>query len=181
MDASVVHNLATLEHQRRRRWSAVRDSSPPNGSTRGWRRVASNVGVVLTGVLRRAAWLVLIVTIAVVATYNMRDDGTTVIPRIVAGVGRCCCGDVDPGDAQCARPDADNRCAATANSRSEDPADARRRGVGCADRRRRPLTVPGVAAGFLLLSVPWSRSLARLPVSGCGEFGRLTSHAEAAG
>jgi hypothetical protein len=50
--------------------------------------VRRNVGVVLTGVLRRSAWLVLIVTIAVVATYNMRDDGgATVIPRIVAGVG----------------------------------------------------------------------------------------------
>jgi hypothetical protein len=50
--------------------------------------VRQNIGLVLTGVLRRSAWLVLIVTIAVVATYNMRGDGgTTVIPRIVAGVG----------------------------------------------------------------------------------------------
>jgi Flp pilus assembly protein TadD len=89
MDASVVHNLATLEYQRRRRWSAVRGFveaerlDPRFGDV-----VRRNVGVVLTGVLRRSAWLVLIVTIAVVATYNMRDDGgATVIPRIVAGVG----------------------------------------------------------------------------------------------
>ncbi|MBB5165780.1 tetratricopeptide repeat protein [Mycobacterium sp. AZCC_0083] len=88
MDASVVHNLATLEYQRRRRWSAVRGFvvaerlDPRFGDV-----VRRNVGVVLTGVLRRSAWLVLIVTIAVVATYNMRDDGATVIPRVVAGVG----------------------------------------------------------------------------------------------
>ncbi|MDT5223873.1 MAG: hypothetical protein QOG19_1280 [Mycobacterium sp.] len=89
VDASVVHNLATLEYQRRRRWSAVRGFvvaerlDPRFGDV-----VRRNVGVVLTGVLRRSAWLVLIVTIAVVATYNMRDGGgATVIPRIVAGVG----------------------------------------------------------------------------------------------
>jgi tetratricopeptide (TPR) repeat protein len=88
MDASVVHNLATLEYQRRRRWSAVRGFvaaerlDPRFGDV-----VRRNVGVVLTGVLRRSAWLVSIVTIAVVATYNMRDDGATVIPRVVAGVG----------------------------------------------------------------------------------------------
>jgi tetratricopeptide (TPR) repeat protein len=88
MDASVVHNLATLEYQRRRRWSAVRGFveaerlDPRFGDV-----VRRNVGVVLTGVLRRSAWLVLIVTIAVVAAYNMRDDGATVIPRIIAGVG----------------------------------------------------------------------------------------------
>jgi tetratricopeptide (TPR) repeat protein len=89
MDASVVHNLATLEYRRRRRWSAVRGFvaaerlDPRFGDV-----VRRNVGVVVTGVLRRSAWVVLAVTIAVVATYNMRDDGgTTVIPRIIAGVG----------------------------------------------------------------------------------------------
>lgn len=88
-DASVVHNLAMLEHRRRRRWSAVRGFvaaerlDPRFGDV-----VRRNVGVVVTGVLRRSAWLVLIVTIAVVAAYNIRDGGgTTVIPRIIAGVG----------------------------------------------------------------------------------------------
>jgi Flp pilus assembly protein TadD len=88
-DASVVHNLAMLELRRGRRWNAVRGFvqaarlDPAFGGV-----VRQNVGLVLTGVLRRTAWLVLIVTIAVVATYNMRDDGgATVIPRIIAGVG----------------------------------------------------------------------------------------------
>ncbi|KAA0080221.1 hypothetical protein CIW52_25990 [Mycolicibacterium sp. P9-64] len=88
-DASVVHNLATLEYRRRRRWSAVRGFiaaerlDPRFGDVVRW-----NVGMVITGVLRRSAWLVLIVTIAVVATYNLHDHGgTTVIPRIIAGVG----------------------------------------------------------------------------------------------
>jgi tetratricopeptide (TPR) repeat protein len=89
MDASVIHNIAALEFKRRRRWSAVRGFlaaerlDPRFGDV-----VRRNVGVVLTGVLRRSAWLVLIVTIAVVATYNLHDHGgTTVIPRIVAGLG----------------------------------------------------------------------------------------------
>ena len=88
-DASVVHNLATLEHQRGRRWSAVRGFvvaerlDPRFGDV-----VRRNVGVVVSGVLRRSAWVVLLVTIAVVATYDIGEDGgTTVIPRIVAGVG----------------------------------------------------------------------------------------------
>jgi Flp pilus assembly protein TadD len=89
MDASVVHNLATLEYQRGRRWSAVRGFvaaerlDPRFGDV-----VRRNVGLVLTGVLRRSAWLVLMVTIAVVATYNIGEGGgTTVIPRIIAAVG----------------------------------------------------------------------------------------------
>lgn len=88
-DASVVHNLATLEHQRGRRWSAVRGFvaaerlDPRFGDV-----VRRNVGVVVSGVLRRSAWVVLLVTIAVVATYNIGDSGgTTAIPRILAGVG----------------------------------------------------------------------------------------------
>ena len=88
-DASVVHNLATLEYQRGRRWSAVRGFvaaerlDPRFGDV-----VRRNIGVVVTGVLRRSAWVVLIVTIAVVAAYNIRDGGgATVIPRIIAGVG----------------------------------------------------------------------------------------------
>lgn len=89
MDASVVHNLATLEHQRRRRWSAVRGFvAAERLDPRFGEVVRRNVGVVVSGVLRRSAWVVLIVTIAVVATYNMRDDGgAAVIPRIIAGVG----------------------------------------------------------------------------------------------
>ncbi|MCW2520881.1 MAG: hypothetical protein JWR46_3500 [Mycobacterium sp.] len=88
-DASVVHNLATLEFQRGRRWSAVRGFIYAGQLDQRFGDVVRrNVGVVVTGALRRAAWLVLIVTIAVVATYNMHDHGgATVIPRIIAGVG----------------------------------------------------------------------------------------------
>jgi Flp pilus assembly protein TadD len=89
MDASVVHNLATLEYQRGRRWSAVRGFiAAERLDPRFDDVVRRNVGVVVTGVLRRSAWLVLMVTIAVVATYNIGEGGgTTVIPRIIAGVG----------------------------------------------------------------------------------------------
>ena len=88
-DASVVHNLATLEFQRGHRWNAVRgfifaeQLDPRFGDL-----ARRNVGVVLAGLLRRSAWVVLIVTIAVVAAVNIRDGGgVTVIPRIAAGVG----------------------------------------------------------------------------------------------
>src|SRR5882757_585436 len=156
MDASVVHNLATLEHQRRRRWSAVRGFvaaerlDPRFGDV-----VRRNVGVVLTGVLRRAAWLVLLVTIAVVATYNMRDDGATVIPRIVAGVGAVLLVAMSipvmrnvPGPML------------TSVLRQHQILVLRILQVlaavllGALTAVAGPLTVPGVAAAFLLLSVP---------------------------
>ncbi|WP_231514593.1 tetratricopeptide repeat protein [Mycobacterium sp. URHB0044] len=88
-DATAVHNLARLKYARGRRWGAIYGFlgagrlDPAYGDV-----VRQNVGVVLTGVLRRSIWLVLIVAIAVIATYNLHEGGNaTVIPRIVAGVG----------------------------------------------------------------------------------------------
>ncbi|BBY17203.1 hypothetical protein [Mycolicibacterium litorale] len=47
-----------------------------------------NLGVIVGGVLRRSAWVVLIVGFAVILTYTLGEDGhPTVILRIVAGVG----------------------------------------------------------------------------------------------
>lgn len=88
-DASAVHNLAILENARGRRWSAIRGFLGAGRLDPSFGDLAlQNVTVVLTGMLRRSAWLVLVVTIAVVATYNLRENGgATVIPRIVAGVG----------------------------------------------------------------------------------------------
>jgi hypothetical protein len=81
--------LATPEHQRGRRWSAVRGfTAAERLDPRFGDVVRRNVGVVVSGVLRRSAWVVMFVTIAVVATYNIGEGGgTTVIPRILAGVG----------------------------------------------------------------------------------------------
>jgi Flp pilus assembly protein TadD len=88
-DATAVHNLARLKYARGRRWSAIYGFlgagrlDPSYGDV-----VRQNVGVVLTGVLRRSAWLVLIVAIAVIATYNLHEHGgATVVPRTIAGVG----------------------------------------------------------------------------------------------
>lgn len=88
-DASAVHNLAMLTYSRGGRWNAVRGFLGAGRIDSAYGDLArQNVGVVLSGVLRRSTWLVLIVAIAVIATYNLRDDGgATVIPRIVAGVG----------------------------------------------------------------------------------------------
>jgi tetratricopeptide (TPR) repeat protein len=157
MDASVVHNLATLEYQRRRRWSAVRGFiaaerlDPRFGDV-----VRRNVGVVVTGVLRRSAWLVLMVTIGVVATYNIGEGGgTTVIPRIIAGVGGALLVAISipvlrnvPGPML------------TSVLRQRQILVVRILQVlaavllGAVTAVAGALTVPGVAAGFLLLSVP---------------------------
>jgi Flp pilus assembly protein TadD len=156
MDASVVHNLATLDYGRRRRWSAVRGFvaaerlDPRFGDV-----VRRNIGLVLTGVLRRSAWLVLAVTIAVVATYNMRDDGATIIPRIIAGVGAVLLVAISipvmrnvPGPML------------TSVLRQHQILVVRILQLlaavvlGVVTSAVGALTVPGVAAGFLLLSVP---------------------------
>jgi Flp pilus assembly protein TadD len=157
MDASVVHNLATLEYQRGWRWSAVRGFvaaerlDPRFGDV-----VRRNVGVVVTGVLRRSAWLVLIVTIAVVAAYNMRDGGgATVIPRIIAGVGAVLLVAMSiPVMRNVPVP------MLTSVLRQRQILAIRilqlLGGVvlGAVTAAVGALTVPGVAAGFLLLSVP---------------------------
>lgn len=88
-NADAVHNLARLKFARGRRWSAI------HGFLRAGRLDPSigdvarqNVGAVLTAVLRRCTWLVLIVGFAVIVTFTQHEDGdSTVIPRIVAGIG----------------------------------------------------------------------------------------------
>lgn len=88
-DGGAVHSLARLQYLRRRRWGAIRgfigagSLDPRLGDVS--RR---NVGVVLTEVLRRCTWLVLIVVFAVMVTTAQHEDGDpTVLARIVAGVG----------------------------------------------------------------------------------------------
>jgi Flp pilus assembly protein TadD len=89
LHAGVVHNLAMRENARGRRWSAIRGFLGAARLDPSFGDLAlKNVAVLLTGMLRRWSWLVLIVTIAVVAVYNLNEHGgATVIPRIVAGVG----------------------------------------------------------------------------------------------
>jgi Flp pilus assembly protein TadD len=87
-NADAVHNLARLKYSRGRRWSAIRGFlgagrlDPAYGDV-----VRQNVGVALTQVLRRSAWLVLIVSIAAIVTFTQHEDGdSTAISRIVAGI-----------------------------------------------------------------------------------------------
>lgn len=88
-DAEAIHGSALLDHARGRRWSAVRGFLRVEGLDPSYREVVrQNVGEVLAGLLRRWAWLVLIVGFAVIVTYTMGEDGEpTVVPRLVAGIG----------------------------------------------------------------------------------------------
>ncbi|MGE2713289.1 tetratricopeptide repeat protein [Mycolicibacterium litorale] len=87
--ADAVHSLAMLAHARGKRWNAVRgflavgQLDPLYGDV-----VRQNVGAVITGVLRRSAWVVLIAGFGVILTFTLHEDGRpTAIPRIVAGIG----------------------------------------------------------------------------------------------
>lgn len=63
-----------LKFRQGQRWSAIRGLLGAGRLDPAYGDVArQNVGVVLTGVLRRSTWLVLIVAIAVIATYNLRQ------------------------------------------------------------------------------------------------------------
>jgi Flp pilus assembly protein TadD len=88
-DPDAVHSLALLENARGRRWSAVRGFLAVERLDPAYRdMVRQNIGAMLAGVLRRWAWLVLIVGFAVVFTYTLAEEGhVTVVPRIVTGVG----------------------------------------------------------------------------------------------
>jgi Flp pilus assembly protein TadD len=88
-NAEAVHNLARLKYVRGRWWSAINGFLGAGRLDPAYGDVArKNVGVALTGVLRRCTWLVLIVGFAVIVTFTQHEDGgATVIPRIVAGVG----------------------------------------------------------------------------------------------
>lgn len=88
-NADAVHNLARLKYARGRRWSAIHGFLGAGRLDPSVGDVArQNVGVVLTAVLRRCTWLVLIVGFAVIVTSTQHEDGgSTVIPRIVAGIG----------------------------------------------------------------------------------------------
>jgi Flp pilus assembly protein TadD len=88
-NAEALHNLARLKYVRGRRWSAIHGFLGAGRLDPTYGDVARrNVGVALTGVLRRCTWLVLIIGFAVIVTFTQHEDGgATVIPRIVAGVG----------------------------------------------------------------------------------------------
>jgi tetratricopeptide (TPR) repeat protein len=88
-DAEAVHNLARLKYVRGRWWSAIHGFLGAGRLDPTYGDVARrNVGVALTGVLRRCTWLVLIVGFAVIVTFAQHEEGgATVIPRIIAGVG----------------------------------------------------------------------------------------------
>jgi Tfp pilus assembly protein PilF len=88
-NADAVHNLARLKYARGRRWSAIHGFLGAGRLDPSIGDVArQNVGVVLTAVLRRCTWLVLIVGFAVIFTFTEYEEGdSTVIPRIVAGIG----------------------------------------------------------------------------------------------
>jgi tetratricopeptide (TPR) repeat protein len=84
-----VYGLARTDLARRRRLNAIRGflaAAHLDPSFAG--PAIQSVSVVLIGVLRRAAWLVLIAGLGAAFTTALHDDGTpTVIPRIIAGVG----------------------------------------------------------------------------------------------
>ncbi|WP_232375294.1 tetratricopeptide repeat protein [Mycolicibacterium baixiangningiae] len=88
-DADAVHGFALLDHARGRTWSAVRGLLAAERLDPAYRdMVRQNVGAILGGVLRKSAWVVLIVGFAVIVAFTLDEDGhPTVIPRIVAGVG----------------------------------------------------------------------------------------------
>jgi tetratricopeptide (TPR) repeat protein len=88
-DADAVHSFAMLDHARRRTWSAVRGVLAVARLDPSYREVVrQNVGAILTGVLRRWAWLVLVVGFGVVFTYTLSEEGDpAVVPPVVAGVG----------------------------------------------------------------------------------------------
>jgi tetratricopeptide (TPR) repeat protein len=151
-DAEAVHNLARLKYVRGRWWSAIHGFLGAGRLDPTYGDVARrNVGVALTGVLRRCTWLVLIVGFAVIVTFAQHEEGgATVIPRINRGRGCCAAaGDVHAGDARAAAPDAQIRSAATANARDPDHAAIRGSGFrrGDSDPRR-----DDVAGGAVLVT-----------------------------
>lgn len=87
--ATAVHGLAAIGYAHGRRWSAIRGFLGAGRLDPSYGDAArQNVGVVLTVVLRRSAWLVLIVAFGVIVTYTAHErGGSTVIPRVVAGLG----------------------------------------------------------------------------------------------
>ncbi|WP_197374148.1 tetratricopeptide repeat protein [Mycolicibacterium baixiangningiae] len=88
-DADAVHGFALLDHARGGTWSAVRGLLAAERLDPAYRdMVRQNVGAILGGVLRKSAWVVLIVGFAVIVAFTLHEDGhPTVTPRIVAGVG----------------------------------------------------------------------------------------------
>ncbi|KAA0093648.1 hypothetical protein CIW49_26740 [Mycolicibacterium sp. P1-18] len=87
--AGAVHGLAKVYALRRQNWRAIYGSlsvgrlAPDEAEV-----VRHNVGVVLTSVLRKSSWLVLVVAVAVVAARVLHTDGdSTALARTVAGLG----------------------------------------------------------------------------------------------
>lgn len=87
--ADAVHSLAMLEHRRGRQRSALRGLLAAGRLDPSYRDVVrQNVGVILSGVLRRSAWVVLITGLAVVYAYTIGPHGhATIVLRAVAGIG----------------------------------------------------------------------------------------------
>ncbi|QIV79899.1 tetratricopeptide repeat protein [Mycolicibacterium frederiksbergense] len=87
--AGALHGLATVFAVRRQNWRAIYGFldvgrlEPEEAEL-----VRYNVGVVLTSVLRKSSWVVLVVAIAVVAARVQHTDGhSTTFARTVAGLG----------------------------------------------------------------------------------------------
>lgn len=87
--ADALHSMALLENSRGRRRNALRGLVGLSLLASSHRElVRQNVGGILTGVLRRSAWIVLIVAFAVVFAYTLGQDGhATAVARIIAGIG----------------------------------------------------------------------------------------------